>query len=219
MGKQQGHRITWCWRFLVGCTLSGFGVVVLWAQTPAQPPGTALGTREPLRITMDELHRHGGVPPGWQFTLPEGNPKAGREAFVILQCHTCHTITGEQFPPVKPSERAMAPDLTGVGALHPAPYIAESILNPSAVVTDGPGYADANGYSNMPSYLEALSVRQLVDLVAYLQSLRDVTSHHHHTPAQAPATTPQPASPAHQHHAPPHQHHPTGGPPPPPVAR
>ena len=95
-----------------------------------------------------------------------------------MQCYVCHTISGEQFPPVKPTERAPAPELTGVGALHPASYLAEAILNPSAVVVEGPGYADADGFSNMPNYTDILTVRQWLDLVAYLQSLRAPAAHH-----------------------------------------
>ena len=207
MHKQQRLRIICGLLCITSCAL---GALVLWAQTPPPAHGPGHEAKKPIRISMDELHRHGGVPPGWQFTLPEGDPQAGREAFVTLQCYTCHTIAGEQFPPVQPSERAPAPDLTGVGASHPAAYIAESILNPNAVVTNEPGYADANGYSNMPSYLEALSVRQLVDLVAYLHSLQGTAPQHHHT---APGTS------THQHHAPVHQHHPGGVHTTPPAAR
>ena len=132
-----------------------------------------------MRITMEALHNNGGVPPGWQFTLPEGDPVAGREVFVAMQCYTCHTIAGEEFPPVKPAERVPAPELTGVGALHPAAYLAEAILNPSAVVVEGPGYADAEGFSNMPNFADVLTVRQWLDLVAYLQSRRGPGEPHH----------------------------------------
>jgi hypothetical protein len=157
---------------------------------------------------MDELHRRGGMPPGWQFTLPpEGDPVAGREVFVALRCYTCHTIAGEQFPPVKPSERMPAPDLTGMGSFHPAAYFAESILYPSAVVTDGPGYADADGFSNMPSYIDALTMRQWLDLVAYLHSLRAPVSHEHHgshSHTQPAVSAPQPHKTGeHMSHSPP----------------
>jgi hypothetical protein len=37
-----------------------------------------------ISIGMDELHRHGGVPPGWRFTLPAGDPRAGREVCAEL---------------------------------------------------------------------------------------------------------------------------------------
>ena len=63
------------------------------------------------------------------------------------------------------------PDLTGIGAHHPAGYLAESVLNPSAVVVEGPGYAAPDGSSTMPDYRAALTVEEFVDLVAYLQSL------------------------------------------------
>src|SRR5215510_4185454 len=165
------------------------------AQTASHTEKPALPARRPIRMTMEALHNNGGVPPGWQFTLPEGDPVAGREVFVAVQCYTCHTIAGEQFPPVKPAERAPAPDLTGVGALHPAAYLAESILNPSAVVVDGPGYADAAGFSNMSSYTDILTVRQWLDLVAYLQSLQtpgghEATSGHQHAPSDTHTSHP-----------------------------
>jgi mono/diheme cytochrome c family protein len=32
------------------------------------------------------------------FSLPEGDPVAGRDTFIYMQCHQCHYIEGEQFP-------------------------------------------------------------------------------------------------------------------------
>ena len=57
----------------------------------------------PVHITMDTLHAAGGVPPGWQFTLPAGDSETGREVFVTMQCYTCHNIAGETFPASPPS--------------------------------------------------------------------------------------------------------------------
>ena len=54
---------------------------------------------------MDALHAAGGVPPGWRFTLPPGDPAAGRQVYVDLKCYACHAIKGEQFP-LKPGEAA-----------------------------------------------------------------------------------------------------------------
>lgn len=126
-------------------------------------PGT------PPRITMDALHAAGGVPPGWRFTLPPGNPAAGRQAYVDLKCYACHAIKGEQFP-LKPGEAAAAgPDLTGMGRHHPTEYLVESLVNPSAVLIDGPGYVGGDGRSIMPA-TPAMTLAQLIDLVAYLKS-------------------------------------------------
>ena len=183
MRKLQRHHAAWIGLVLVGCAVSfALHLSTIHAQTPSHTEGQGQPPKRPIRITMEALHRHGGVPPGWQFTVPEGDPVAGREVFVMVQCYACHTIAGEQFPPVKPVERAPAPDLTGVGALHPASYLAEAILNPSAVVVEGPGYADAEGFSNMPNFADVLTIRQWLDLVAYLQSLRG-SGEPHHPPA------------------------------------
>jgi mono/diheme cytochrome c family protein len=131
-------------------------------QTPPVNP-----TPRSVRITMDTLHQLGGVPPGWTLSPPSGDPARGRAAFEQLGCHTCHAVRGESFAaPIAPG-----PELTGMGGHHPAAYFVESILNPSAVVVDGPGYVGADGRSTMPAYPE-MTVAQLADVVAYLGSLR-----------------------------------------------
>jgi mono/diheme cytochrome c family protein len=137
------------------------------AATPRpQPTGEPAG----VRMTMADLHRAGGVPHGWQFRPPPGDPKAGRQAFVDFGCFTCHTVQGENFPAASRSETDVGPDLTGMGTHHPASYFAESILNPDAVLVDGPGYVGEDGRSMMPAYSD-MTLGQLADLVAYLASL------------------------------------------------
>jgi hypothetical protein len=74
-----------------------------------------------------------------------------------------------------------------MGGQHPAEYFAESILSPNAVILDGPGYSGPDGKSIMPSYADSLSVSQLVDLVAFLQSL--TAAGHTHGSAPAEKTT------------------------------
>jgi hypothetical protein len=59
-----------------------------------------------------------------------------------------------------------------VGRHHPAGYLFESVVNPNAVVVEAPGYTGADGRSIMPDYRDRLSVRELIDLIAYLKSLR-----------------------------------------------
>lgn len=134
----------------------------------------------PVRISMDELHRTGGVPPNWVFALPTGDVDAGREAFVHYGCHTCHVVQGEDFV-VDPAEVSPGPDLTGMGSHHPEVYFVESILNPDAVIVEGPGYEGADGRSTMPAYPD-LSLEDLVHLVTYIKSLDDPDAdpHAHH---------------------------------------
>jgi putative copper export protein/mono/diheme cytochrome c family protein len=121
----------------------------------------------PFRVTMEELHRSGGVPAGWAFVPPRGDARRGRRLFVKLQCHTCHTVRGEASGP----SSLPGPDLTDVGTHHPAAYLLQSIIDPDAVVVQGPGYTTSGGLSLMPPYGERLTVRELLDLVAYLRSL------------------------------------------------
>jgi hypothetical protein len=145
------------------------------AHGQAATPAPAAGTR----ITMQALHAAGGVPPGWRFSVPPGDPAAGRQAFIDLKCYTCHAIQGEPFP-LKPGEAATAgPDLTGMSRHHPAGYLVESILNPSAVLVEGPGFIGGDGRSIMPAYPE-MTAAQLINLLAYLEaSSRDVRPHAH----------------------------------------
>ena len=140
------------------------------------------------RITMEELHRSGGVPRGWKFTLPPGDPAKGRQVFADLECYKCHAVKGEGFPPSGGDAKNTGPELTGMGSHHPAEYFAESILAPNAVVLDGPGYTGGDGTSIMPSYADSLSVTQLLDLVAYLKSLTNGEGGHHHGVASEQTT-------------------------------
>jgi mono/diheme cytochrome c family protein len=144
-------------------------------QAGGRPLGLPAGV-EPVHISMADLHASGGTPPGWHFTLPAGDVEQGRRTFVDLGCPSCHVVRGEPFSP-PPGAPAVGPELTGMGSHHPPLYFAESIINPDAVVVDGPGYASDDGHSRMPTYPD-LTVVQLADLVAYLRSLTDPSEAH-----------------------------------------
>jgi len=75
-------------------------------------------------------------------------------------------VNPEPFPP----PGRPGPDLTSAGRHHPG-YLLESVMNPNAMIVDGPGYTDERGRSIMPDYREQLTLSELVDLVAYLKSL------------------------------------------------
>jgi putative copper resistance protein D len=124
------------------------------------------GDRDPIHATLEGLHETGGVPAGWTFRLPGGDAERGRAVFARLECFRCHRLRGESY--LAPS--AAGPELTGIGGHHPAAYIAESIVNPNAVIVAGPGYTGPDGRSTMPDYRERLSVADLEDLVAYLEA-------------------------------------------------
>jgi mono/diheme cytochrome c family protein len=112
-----------------------------------------------------EVHTH--HPANWKFTLPKGDPVKGRAVFQKYECQDCHEIRGEDFPF---AGMDYGPELSQMGPLHPLEYFAESIMNPSAVAEKQ--YRDANGKSTMPSYNEKMTVQELIDVSAYLASLK-----------------------------------------------
>ena len=152
---------------------------VLGESTPARHAGHVThvadvdAAREPIRATIEQLHEAGGVPRGWTFRLPSGDARRGREVFARLQCYRCHRLRGDSYP----APSAAGPELTGIGGQHPEGYIAESILNPNAVIVEGPGYTGPDGRSTMPEYRNVLSVADLLDLVAYLEAQGGVHRH------------------------------------------
>jgi putative copper export protein len=112
-------------------------------------------------------------------TPPAGDAARGRDVFVRLKCFTCHAVDGERFPPAT----RPGPNLSDAGR-HPAGNLIESILNPNAMVVDGPGYTDDRGLSIMPEYRQTMTVGDLVDLVSYLKDLG--------APSRAPDPRPSP---------------------------
>src|SRR5256712_5750883 len=155
-------------RAVVGRALLGLVALTVAASTAraqhqghgATPPAAAAtqGAASPRKITMEELHRQGGVPRGWKFALPAGDPAEGRQLFADLECYKCHAIQGESFPPGGGDARNVGPDLTGMGGMHPAEYFAESILSPNAGILDGPGYSGQDGSSIMPTSPDTMRV-------------------------------------------------------------
>jgi len=121
---------------------------------------------------MDKHEEHEGNPPGWTFTLPAGGDAAkGRAVFTKLECFSCHEVRGEKFAKPAPGG-AIGPELSSMAGHHTSEFIAESILNPSAVIDKGEGYEAPDGSSKMPSFNDSITVQELVDLVAFIQSLK-----------------------------------------------
>ena len=100
--------------------------------------------------------------------LPEGQPEAGREAFVSLGCTSCHTVAwDEDLPaPVPPSP---GPELgLDVAKLGPG-GLATSVVAPSHRIADRYRSPTGGDISRMTDYSGVMTVRQLADIVAYLE--------------------------------------------------
>jgi len=111
--------------------------------------------------------------------FPDGDSEDGFAVFEGNKCFQCHLVDGAEFDPgdLAPEDLdgGVGPELTSVGAVQDYEYLFESVVNPNAVVLPNPSkdkhYADEDGNSKMPDFLDSITSRELVDLVAYLKSL------------------------------------------------
>ena len=112
-----------------------------------------------------EMHH----PKGWVFTMPKGDPVKGRAVFDKFSCYSCHEVRGEKFPAVDKGQ-AVGPELSQMGPMHPLEYFTESTINPSAV--GAKKYKGPDGKSKMPDFNSDMTVQELIDVSAYLASLK-----------------------------------------------
>lgn len=131
-------------------------------------PFQSFASKHTKKTTPDAEKRQAQThhPIGWRFTMPKGDAAKGRAVFEKFECHYCHEVRGENFP--SPTENA--PELSQMGGLHPVEFFAESIMNPNAVVPKI--YREADGKSPMTNFAGKMTVQELIDVSAYVASLR-----------------------------------------------
>jgi mono/diheme cytochrome c family protein len=96
---------------------------------------------------------------GW----PDGDADAGRKAFVELRCTHCHAVPSIQELAAK-DENLPGPDLVGYDASYPRLFILRQIV--------APGSDDPAEDSHMGSFADVMTVQQLTDVVAFVESLK-----------------------------------------------
>src|SRR5215472_16880381 len=101
--------------------------------------------------------------------LAQGDPVAGRRAFLALKCNTCHFVAGEPIGAKPP--RLPGPQLGKSVALESPQQIADSIAAPGHTISQKPWSWSRSAGSNTGNYANIMTVRQLMHLVAYLRSL------------------------------------------------
>lgn len=95
---------------------------------------------------------------GW----PDGDAQAGREAFVALQCTQCHAVPTIPELAGEATDRP-GPDLMGYEASYPRLFILRQIV--------APGSDDPTKESHMGNFAHVMTVQQLTDLIAFVESL------------------------------------------------
>ena len=115
-----------------------------------------------------------GPKSGAGLRLPDGDVERGKAAFLELKCNTCHTVAGtEMSSPSKDYAYVRVVALGGeVRQVKTYGSLVTSIINPSHSLA--PGYPKElitkGNESAMANFNDKMTVRQLIDLVAFLQS-------------------------------------------------
>jgi len=107
---------------------------------------------------------------------PEGDPEAGKEAFIRAGCAACHLVRGVDGMP-EPTANPPVPVVFG----EPKPSrptvdrLVESIANPDVHIAERhTGERVRIGdRSRMSDFTRVLTVRELIDIVAFLQAVHD----------------------------------------------
>lgn len=106
------------------------------------------------------------------FRLPDGDAQRGEQSFLALGCHGCHTVADLETPQpliTGPVSVALGGQVTRVKTYG---ELVSSVINPSHRIAPraGPDAVDDQGESVMRVYNDTMTVQQLIDLVAFLQS-------------------------------------------------
>lgn len=114
--------------------------------------------------------RDEGLSPSGGLFLPEGNAASGRKVFLERSCHACHRVHNDGMPaPVTDEE---GPVLGMNQADYAAGWLMDSILNPlHTIAPEARLRIPVHQVSGMRDYSGDMTVRELADLVVYLQSL------------------------------------------------
>jgi len=111
---------------------------------------------------------------GAGLRLPDGDVQRGKAAFLGLKCNTCHTVAGTEIPPPSKDYAYVRVVALGGEVRRVKTYgaLVTSIINPSHSLA--PGYPKElitkGNESAMANFNDTMTVRQLIDLVAFLQS-------------------------------------------------
>ena len=130
-------------------------------------------SRQPIDSRIPETDSE---PATVTMALPAGDVGAGRQAFQDLRCTTCHAVPSEKEFPVPVSASAGPVIDARMGQLDVS-YLVASIMTPSHAMSlnlkgDVQALRLEGTRSPMGDFSYAMTVRQLVDLYAYLRSVK-----------------------------------------------
>lgn len=110
----------------------------------------------------------------FRFPIEWGDIAEGQVAFVDLECHQCHTVSGVALAPYE-GESPVTLELGGT-IIHAKTYadLVTSIINPDHVVSDEYlstlARDERRGATTLMQFKGEMTVTQLIDLVIFLNS-------------------------------------------------
>jgi hypothetical protein len=111
----------------------------------------------------------GGYETASGTVFPHGDPEAGRKAFSSLGCTLCHRASGEQRMP-QPVSTTAGPEIGVPQRDRSMGELITAIIHPEHVVPEAYRQTGEDG-SPMADYTDRMTIRQLVDIVAYIRYL------------------------------------------------
>ena len=113
------------------------------------------------------------------FALPEGSVEEGKATYRRLECNACHSISGIEW---NGGSDSLNVKLGGEVSIQKSyGELVTSVINPSHKIARRYKQKKATltteeGASKMKNYNEAMTVQELIDLVAFLQSEYNVSA-------------------------------------------
>lgn len=107
------------------------------------------------------------------FTLPDGDAKHGEVLFTQFHCYECHTVSGVTVPDSEKPDQTIVKLGGEVSRINTYGELVTSIINPSHKLASRykpDQVANEEGESLMENYNDVMTVTELIDLVAFLQS-------------------------------------------------
>lgn len=109
------------------------------------------------------------------FVLPEGDIERGKVVFVGMECHRCHSVAGETLPQVREPSKVQIHLGGEFYKVKTYGQLVTSIIHPQHVISKD--YLEtlakekrSDAGSPMPSMNDTMTVAQLIDVVAFLDS-------------------------------------------------
>lgn len=113
-----------------------------------------------------------GPKSSYGFTLPDGDVALGKEMFESFACHECHTVSGVEFSELDFAAKKQVALGGEVSRIQTYGELVTSVINPSHKLATGYNPADVSedGESKMTNYNDVLTINDLIDITAFLQS-------------------------------------------------